>query len=487
MNQTQGIEGLPSPKKTNGDKDAVDPERFQKALKVEKSDETDKREQRNRPKQQEEVEDDNEKENHAIAVPPGVFKEFMKEKGQSSSIFDPTGGSKTVLSSESNLLSNGTSASISAASNGQTSNISITGSDDPSNEDSDEDGSIDEPSPSYEEGSFSSAAYAQQTDQSSVAFFDDSISEEEISTDQEDETINAPSSNPPSSDNKESKPSFDAPPLPSPSTHSPTLLDSSDSEKDSDSKDNPNKGGVKKAPSLEKGKQAPSKPLQGEVLSKKEEKQKPQTLLKSIQEQEVTKALPSTKPSEEKKSSVEKTVSHEKLDSKTEKNPIESTDSKHDSQKDSDSHSSNKDESIITPISVPTMTLPSIPASEMSPFSSLPKDVFDLFEKMAGMLTIQKDSGKTVTTITLNMPKSVFNKAELVLEQYDTAPHSFNVQFFGSPEAIARFAKNMQGLNATIKESKLNFSINLLPPKLSKSFVSRVDKQQDREEKDSAE
>ena len=103
---------------------------------------------------------------------------------------------------------------------------------------------------------------------------------------------------------------------------------------------------------------------------------------------------------------------------------------------------------------------------------------------MVGLMTIQKDSGKSTTTVTLNMAGSVFDKSELVLEHYDTAPHAYNVQFFGSPESVEKFAKNFSLLNNAITESKLTFSINVLPPKLSKNYVNRVNGASEKGDKD---
>ena len=116
-----------------------------------------------------------------------------------------------------------------------------------------------------------------------------------------------------------------------------------------------------------------------------------------------------------------------------------------------------------------------------------------MFEKMVGMMEVSKDNGKAITTVKLNMPGSVFDKCELVLEHYDTAPTNYTVQFLGNPQAVERFSQNLKGLNNAIAESKLTFSIHLPPPKLAKAYASSVsslekekgdkDEENDREEK----
>ena len=100
MKDVRNIDSVPDPRKKAGDKDAIDPERFEKALKVEKSDETDKREKRNRPRRQEE-EDDTVDESISIPVPEGLFKEYMTENEKGDSIFDPTEGTKVRFVSDS--------------------------------------------------------------------------------------------------------------------------------------------------------------------------------------------------------------------------------------------------------------------------------------------------------------------------------------------------------------------------------------------------
>ena len=458
MNETRGVDRTPSPKKDTDDKDAIDPEKFQKALKVEKSEEIDKREKRNRPKQQEELGSEEEDVGASIPVPVGLFKQYMQEDKKTSSVFDASEGTRAHLVSESNSLNSAPNTTFFGnVEEGQTSNISVGTTENSSSAPSESNEPVftDEPPPSTD-NSNSQLTLANSSQNPALPSFNDN---------------EQPSTIAPSNDNSTN---------PTSSTTTPP-----NDETQSNQPPSVKKARGKKAPLVEKKAEKNTEQIAAPIV-KESKKQPPATQAKANAEKNANVLLESTEKKKEDQPTTE--LKNDKKDE-----PLPASKEMGDSQKDSEhkDSNSNKEESVIAPISVPLVAPAGITALEMSPFSNMPKDVFELFEKMAGMMTVQKDNGKSVTTITLNMPNSVFNKAELVLEHYDTAPHSFNVQLFGSPEAIERFAKNMKGLNNSIKETKLNFSINLLPPKLSKNYVGRVSPtnpdREEQEEKDGEE
>ena len=94
------------------------------------------------------------------------------------------------------------------------------------------------------------------------------------------------------------------------------------------------------------------------------------------------------------------------------------------------------------PLPVPTEALPPVQPSEGPSYSKLSPELYELFEKAGGMMMIQTDSGITTTTVMLNMPDTIFNDAQIVLDKYSTAPHAFNLQLIGSPEAVQSFSEN---------------------------------------------
>ena len=126
-------------------------------------------------------------------------------------------------------------------------------------------------------------------------------------------------------------------------------------------------------------------------------------------------------------------------------------------------------------IPLPSFDIP-IPVTEPSApapaYSTLSADVNELFEKMGGVMVIQQDKGITTTTMNINMPGSIFNGAEITLEQYSTAPNSFNIQLKGSPESVKIFSQNLDALKASFNQANFNFQTTILNPVLTSARKS---------------
>jgi|GEM_PF-4858949 len=128
----------------------------------------------------------------------------------------------------------------------------------------------------------------------------------------------------------------------------------------------------------------------------------------------------------------------------------------------------------------------SIPPTQSASYARLQSDVFELFRKMVGIMTIEQTKGVSKTTITLNMPGSVFDKCQVELNHYDTAPHCFNVQLLGNEQAVNYFNANMADLAAAFQNSRFAFEVNLQRPVLlsdSKPVFKRKE-EEPREEKE---
>lgn len=117
------------------------------------------------------------------------------------------------------------------------------------------------------------------------------------------------------------------------------------------------------------------------------------------------------------------------------------------------------------------------PDVEMPTYSKLSPEVFDVFQRMVGLLTIQKYSGISTTTIEINNPESMFNSGKLVLEHYDTAPHAFNVEFQGSESQVNTFNENITDLLAAIQHAKLTYTVNIKRATLAPTY--RVEAKED--------
>lgn len=126
--------------------------------------------------------------------------------------------------------------------------------------------------------------------------------------------------------------------------------------------------------------------------------------------------------------------------------------------------------SIETPLQNVNASLPA--------YANLSPQMFELFEKMVGYITIQKEGGKTQTTVTLNMKGSVFNGSQIILDHYSTAPNSFNVTLAGSPEAMSYFNENMEDLIAAMQQTKSSFDVNIQRPILLADYQGTTKKKE---------
>lgn len=116
---------------------------------------------------------------------------------------------------------------------------------------------------------------------------------------------------------------------------------------------------------------------------------------------------------------------------------------------------------------------PAIAASTNTPtYSKLSPEIHELFEKMGGVMTIQQSKGIMTTTMNINMPGSVFDGAQVILNQYSTAPNSFNIQLVGNPDSVKIFNQNLDALKASFKQANFNFETNILNPILTTSKKS---------------
>jgi hypothetical protein len=101
--------------------------------------------------------------------------------------------------------------------------------------------------------------------------------------------------------------------------------------------------------------------------------------------------------------------------------------------------------------------------------SELTSEMHELIEKMAYCVKVESQKGVTTTTVFIEMEGSVFNGSQVVIDHYDTAPQSFNLQLSGSPEAADLFAANLAALQASLQthQTLKGFQIQLFPPALT--------------------
>lgn len=130
-----------------------------------------------------------------------------------------------------------------------------------------------------------------------------------------------------------------------------------------------------------------------------------------------------------------------------------------------------KEESISPVSGVEGITTPSFspntvvtPSALPTHFSNMPQQVFDLFQKMVGLVTVHKETGIDTTTVTLNMPGSIFDQSQVVIEKYTTAANQINILLKGSPEAVNLMNDNIVNLAAAFEASKIASQVNIQRP-----------------------
>ncbi|HSW86644.1 MAG TPA: hypothetical protein VLG49_03995 [Rhabdochlamydiaceae bacterium] len=112
-----------------------------------------------------------------------------------------------------------------------------------------------------------------------------------------------------------------------------------------------------------------------------------------------------------------------------------------------------------------------LPPTQITPpsYAFLHPQVLEIFERMVGVMTIMNDANVRETTITLNNPQfasSVFFGAQIVIQEFSTAPFSYNIQFVGTPQGVALFQNNVEDLMAAFQGGNYNFRVNRIDTSL---------------------
>ncbi|NGX51557.1 MAG: hypothetical protein K1060chlam2_01427 [Chlamydiae bacterium] len=104
--------------------------------------------------------------------------------------------------------------------------------------------------------------------------------------------------------------------------------------------------------------------------------------------------------------------------------------------------------------------------SPLEGVKGLPLEMQVLVDKMADFVQIESHNGISTTTVSLGMEggSSLFKGSEIQIDHYDSAPHSFNIQLSGTPEAVDLFTQHLASLQAALQERLENYQILLLTP-----------------------
>jgi len=106
---------------------------------------------------------------------------------------------------------------------------------------------------------------------------------------------------------------------------------------------------------------------------------------------------------------------------------------------------------------------------EVSEVTELSLEMASLVEEMADYVKIESENGVSKTTVKVGMAGTALEGSMIELDHYDTAPHSFNLQLSGTPEAQELFLTHMGALQASLSahEALKGFQIHILQPVLS--------------------
>ncbi|NNM43417.1 MAG: hypothetical protein HKM07_03660 [Chlamydiae bacterium] len=105
-------------------------------------------------------------------------------------------------------------------------------------------------------------------------------------------------------------------------------------------------------------------------------------------------------------------------------------------------------------------------------YANFTAQMLDIFERMVGVMTVLKSSGMTQTTIHLTGPQfasSIFNGCQITIQEFSSAPKSFNIQFVGSPQAVQAFEAKIPMINTAFSTGNYDFKVNRLEANLSRT------------------
>lgn len=111
--------------------------------------------------------------------------------------------------------------------------------------------------------------------------------------------------------------------------------------------------------------------------------------------------------------------------------------------------------------------------------SYLPPSVTPLFQKMVGTIIHIESQGITKTQVILDskaFENSIFYGSTISLEQYSTAPNSYNIILKGPNQAVSMFNENLDGLYNSFKKGDFSFKINRLEAEYERPLFKRKEK-----------
>ncbi len=146
----------------------------------------------------------------------------------------------------------------------------------------------------------------------------------------------------------------------------------------------------------------------------------------------------------------------------------------------------NPEDDVLAPgqVAMPMTTFTLPPAEPLPAYTQLPSEVYELFERMVGSITVEQSKASTTTTITLAMKDSIFDGTQIILDRQSSSMNTFNIQIATNPQAQDLVNANLDDLVAAFQGSKLAFDVNIRKPILLEKYHDFQRKESPQKEKD---
>lgn len=119
-------------------------------------------------------------------------------------------------------------------------------------------------------------------------------------------------------------------------------------------------------------------------------------------------------------------------------------------------------EDLPTFLGSPGMPIAVLPSEASSPYFKVP-EIYEMFERMVGVMTVMTTTGMSQTTLVLDAPQfasSPFFGVEIEITEFSTAPKAFNIEIRAPDIAKNIIDKNVSELVAAFQAGQYNYRVN---------------------------
>ncbi|MBS0586043.1 MAG: hypothetical protein JSR76_07090 [Verrucomicrobia bacterium] len=129
---------------------------------------------------------------------------------------------------------------------------------------------------------------------------------------------------------------------------------------------------------------------------------------------------------------------------------------------DSQEEDEEKEPLLDGPYTAPLFLQNNLEASKTAPIKAIPSWALETASLLVQPLREATEKG--ITTIEITVTSKELSNIHIIIDHYDTAPHSFKIQLEGSEIAQRLFQKQQQLLEHLLKVTLPTFQCDILPP-----------------------